>query len=314
MGLLVLDTSVGLVKILLHIRSLVLNPDSFVNHVLNGRASGVQGQLQLVLLSSKAIVDGLDLGASSNSSVDVGLGFSNLVLILLLELSELAAPKVGLDGEPKLEPEPGLSHHVGADGTLARVEGELLVLQLLELHPGGLSTSTRLQPGKDRADLVLTLLRHPAANASPEEDQGVAQPELLLVQLDNVHHGLGSSLVVLGLGHSRGSDDVVPGLELRIGKLVGEASTADSNSGKHTVALVLVHHQARLNTSGLLVGVGHHTTDEVGLGLVEGGHQVVELPLEVGGHGLATLALLPVLVLGSLQGLAGVILEALNSQ
>ena len=51
------------------------------------------------------------------------------------------------------------------------------------------------------------------------------------------------------------------------------------------------------------MGVGHHTTDEVGLGLVEGGHQVVELALEVGGHGLAALALLPVLVLGSLQGL-----------
>ena len=51
------------------------------------------------------------------------------------------------------------------------------------------------------------------------------------------------------------------------------------------------------------MGVGHHTTDEVGVGLVEHAHQVVELALEVGGHGLATLALLPVLVLGSLQGL-----------
>ena len=51
------------------------------------------------------------------------------------------------------------------------------------------------------------------------------------------------------------------------------------------------------------MGVGHHTTDEVGLGLVEGGHQVVQLALEVGGHGLAALALLPVLILGSLQGL-----------
>ena len=51
------------------------------------------------------------------------------------------------------------------------------------------------------------------------------------------------------------------------------------------------------------MGVGHHATDEVGLGLVEGGHQVVELALEVGGDSLAALALLPVLVLGSLQGL-----------
>ena len=51
------------------------------------------------------------------------------------------------------------------------------------------------------------------------------------------------------------------------------------------------------------MGVRHHTTDEVGLGLVEGGHQVVELALEVGGHGLAALALLPLLILWSLCGL-----------
>merc|ERR1712156_651091 len=50
------------------------------------------------------------------------------------------------------------------------------------------------------------------------------------------------------------------------------------------------------------------------VGLVEGGHQVVQLALEVGGHGLAALALLPVLVLGSLQGLARVVLEALDGQ
>ena len=51
------------------------------------------------------------------------------------------------------------------------------------------------------------------------------------------------------------------------------------------------------------MGVGHHATDEVGLSLVEGAHQVVQLALEVGGHGLTALALLPVLVLRSLQGL-----------
>merc|ERR1719400_1534556 len=78
--------------------------------------------------------------------------------------------------------------------------------------------------------------------------------------------------------------------------------------------MVLVHHQAGLHASGLLVGVGHNTTDEVGLSLVEGGHQVVKLTLEVGGHSLAALALLPVLILGSLQGLARVILEALDGQ
>merc|ERR1719295_546108 len=138
---------------------------------------------------------------------------------------KLGALEVGLDGKPELEP--GLGHHVGTDGALAGVQGHLLVLQLLELHPGGLATGTGLQPGKDRSNLVLALLLHPATNAGPEEDEGVAQPELLLVQLDDVHHSLSGGLVVLGL-------------ELRIGQLVGEASTADGDSGEHTVALVLV--------------------------------------------------------------------------
>merc|ERR1719295_395249 len=313
-GLLSLDPGVHLVQVLLHIGSLVLNPDGFVDHVLHGGASRLKSKSQLVLLSSKTIVHSLDLGASSDGSVNVGLGLGDLVLVLLLELAELGALEVGLDGQPQLEPEPGLGHHVGPDGTLAGVEGHLLVLQLLELHPGSLTASTSLQPGEDGADLVLTLLLHPATNAGPEEDEGVTQPELLLVQLDDVHHSLGGGLVILGLGDSGGSDDVVAGLELGIGELVGEASAADGNSGKHTVALVLVHHKAGLHTTGDLVGVGHHATDEVGVGLVEGGHQVVQLTLEVGGHGLAALALLPVLVLGSLQGLARVVLEALDGQ
>ena len=99
-----------------------------------------------------------------------------------------------------------------------------LILQFLELHPGGLAPGSSLQPGEDGADLVLSLLLHPATDAGPEEDEGVSQPELLLVQLDNVHHSLSGSLVVLGLGNGGGADDVVSGLELRVGQLVGESS------------------------------------------------------------------------------------------
>merc|ERR1719284_1874584 len=107
-GLLSLDPGVHLVQVLLHIGSLVLNPDGFVDHVLHGGASRLKSKSQLVLLSSKTIVHSLDLGASSNGSVDVGLGLGDLVLVLLLELAELGALEVGLDGQPQLEPEPGL--------------------------------------------------------------------------------------------------------------------------------------------------------------------------------------------------------------
>merc|ERR1719411_2300119 len=271
---LALDPGVGGINLLLQIILCSLKAVGLVNDFLNCRSTGLKSKNELVLLSRKLGVDLDHSAAISNGLVDVGLGDGNLLLVLLLVLSKLSALEGGLDGQPELEPEPGLGHHVGADGTLASVQGHLLVLQLLELHPGSLATSTGLQPSKDAADLVLTLLLHPAANAGPEEDEGVAQPELLLIQLDNVHHSLSGGLVVLGLGNGCCSDDVVPRLELRVGKLVGEASAADGNSSEHTVALVLVHHQARLNTTGLLVSVGHNTTDEVGLGLVEGGHQV----------------------------------------
>merc|ERR1712226_153904 len=113
---------------------------------------------------------------------------------------------------------------------------------------------------------------------------------------------------------SCGSNDVEATLELRVCNLVGEASTADGDTSKDTIALVLVHDQARLHTTGLLVGVGHHTTDKVGVSLVEDTHEVVQLALEVGRHSLATLALLALLVLGSLQGLTRVVLEAFNGQ
>ena len=59
-----------------------------------------------------------------------------------------------------------------------------LVLQLLELHPRGFATSAGLKPGEDAADLVLALFLHPATDAGSEEDLGVAQPELVLVQLE----------------------------------------------------------------------------------------------------------------------------------
>merc|ERR1712073_87014 len=192
--------------------------------------------------------------------------------------------------------------------------GELLVLQLLELHTAGLASGSGLQPGEDGSNLVLTLLLHPTEDTGSEEDLGVTKTELLLVQLDGIHDGSSSSLVVLGLGHSLGSHNVVASLELRVQHFVGEASSADGDTGQHTVALVLVHDEAGLHTSGDLVGVGHHATDEVGVGLVEGGHQVVKLTLEERGHSLAASLLLPVLILGGLKRLSGVVSEASNGQ
>ena len=91
--------------------------------------------------------------------------------------------------------------------------------------------------------------------------------------------------------------NIISCLELRVDHFVGESSSADSNTSKHTIALVLVHNKSRFNTSGNLVSVGHNTTDEVGLSLVEGAHQVVQLTLEVGGDCLSATLLLPTTVI-----------------
>ena len=104
------------------------------------------------------------------------------------------------------------------------------------------------QPGEHGADLVLALLLYPTTDAGPGEGQGVAQPVLLLVQFDHSHGAPGSGLVVLGLGHSGGTDGVEPALELWVGLPIREAGPEDGDAGQHTV-------------------VGNHATGEVGLGL-----------------------------------------------
>merc|ERR1719412_306673 len=311
---LTLDAGVGLVNLLPQVVPGILKTSGLVDDFLNGRTTGLESKNQLILLGSQLGVDIHHSLALAGGAVNVGLGLGDLVLVLLLVLAELGALEVGLDGQPKLHPEPGLGDHHGLDGPLAGVQGELLILQLLELHTAGLASGSGLQPGEDRSNLVLTGLLHPTEDTSSEEDLGVTKTELLLVKLDGIHDGSSSSLVVLGLGHSLGSHNVVASLELGVQHFVGEASSADGNTGQHTVALVLVHDQAGLHTSGDLVGVGHHATDEVGVGLVEGGHQVIKLTLEEGGHSLAASLLLPVLVLGGLQGLAGVVSETLDHE
>merc|ERR1719362_2198964 len=312
--ILTLDAGVGLVNLLLQVVSCILKTGGFVDDILDSRSTRLESKDQLVLLSGELVVDIGDSVALVSGAANVGLSLSNLVLVLLLVLAELSALEGGLDGQPDLHPLPCLGHHHSFDGALARVQGQLLVLELLELHPGGLATSSRLKPGEDASNLVLTGLLHPSRDTGPEEDLGMTKTELLLVKLDNVHDSASGGLVILGLGHSSSTKDVISALKLSVDHFVGETSSADGNTSQYTVALILVHDQGGLHTSGLLVGVGHNTTDEVRLSLVEGGHEVIKLTLEERGHSLAASLLLPVLVLGSLHGLARVVGEAGNGQ
>ena len=70
---------------------------------------------------------------------------------------------------------------------------------------------------------------------------------------------------------------------------VGETTTADTDSLEHAVAGELVHHQRGVQQEGRLVVVGHDATDEVGVGRVQSGQQLVKLGPEGGGDGLEDL-------------------------
>lgn len=87
---------------------------------------------------------------------------------------------------------------------------------------------------------VLADFLHVAENAGPEEDLGMAEPELLLLQLDSIEHSCGGALVVLGLRHGLSSQNVVPCLELRVGNFVGE--TLKGLSRDRSLVLACSHH------------------------------------------------------------------------
>merc|ERR1719438_553487 len=132
--ILTLDTLVGLINLLLQIISGILKTSGFVNDLLDSRSSRLKSKDQLRLFRRELGVDLNDSIALSNSLVNVSLSNSNLVLVLLLVLAKLSALEVGLDGQPKLHPQPGLGNHHGLDCSLAGVKSKLLVLELLELH------------------------------------------------------------------------------------------------------------------------------------------------------------------------------------
>ena len=118
---------------------------SFFNY-LNSRTTRLKSKNKFILFSRKLVVNINDSITLSNSLVNVSFSNGNLVLILLLVFSKLGALEVGLDGQPQLHPQPGLGDHEGSDGSLAGIESKFLILKLLELHSGTLSSCSSLKP------------------------------------------------------------------------------------------------------------------------------------------------------------------------
>merc|ERR1712223_228997 len=271
------NSSLSLIHLLLEIILLSLNPVGFVNDVLDSRATTLKSKNQFILFSTDLLIHSLDFVAFSNGLVNIGFSNGNLLFILSLVLSKLGTFEVRLDGQPQLPPKPSLTNVVVTNGSLEAVESQLLILQLLEDETRGFSSGLGLQPRQDRANSVFTNLFHETKDTSTEEDFGVSKTELLRVQCNGLHDCSSSILVLLCLGNCSSSQDVVTLLEFRVENLVGESSSANSNTSQHTVTLVLMHDKTRLNTSGDLVSVGDNTTDEGRISSIQGLHQVIKL-------------------------------------
>ena len=124
----------------MYVQSHAFHPGGFVNDILDSRSSRFKSKFKLILLGTNSIKDSLNLGTFCKSCINVSFSKGNLVFIFLLELSKLGALKVGLNGQPDGPPRPGLTNVVVPDGSLAAVEGQLLILELLELHTGRFSS------------------------------------------------------------------------------------------------------------------------------------------------------------------------------
>merc|ERR1711963_770833 len=165
-------------------------------------------------------------------------------------------------------------------------------------------------------DQVIASLLKTSKSSGSEEDKGVSQPVSLPVKSNLVHEGIGSNLVVRGGSDLSLSKTIVSHLEVRIKHSVGETSHTDSDSLQHTITGELVHNKMRLNLSGLLVSVGHKTTNKVRLARVEGGHELSKRDQVDRGDSLATTSLLLLLslVLLDLSGLSRMVSPEENQE
>merc|ERR1719400_144954 len=194
---------------------------------------------------------------------------------------------------------------------------QLSLISLLSINPASDShEDLSLDHPHPLQHEVVTSLLQTSQSAGPEEDEGVAEPVPVPVEVDLVHQSVGGGLVVAGAGDLSLTQAGVSHLVVGVEHPIWESAHADSDTLQHTVTGQLVHDQWGLNISGLLVGVGHQATDEVGLARVEGGHQLIERHQVDGGHSLAaaSLLLLLALILGGAGGLAGVVSPQPNQQ
>merc|ERR1719187_1773812 len=287
-----------------------------------GLPVSVDGDVALLL--SQLLAHGFDLSLEAiHAALEVGGDTKSLLVLspggvgLLLQKPELLLRVGQADQAPGLldqdEPAPVPAGQVLAEVPLADLDQLPLVeLLLVDAAADSLEHLT-LDHAHPLDHQLVTLLLKGTEGASAEEDKGVSEPVPLTVEGNAVHESPDGGLVVAGRLDGILTQARVAELEIGVEHPVGESTHADPDALEHTVASQLVHDEGGLNLAGLLVGVGHKATHEVGLARVEGGHQLHQGDKVDGRHSLAaTLLLLLALVLGGSGRRAGVVFPEEN--
>merc|ERR1711899_330843 len=282
-----------------------------------GLPVGVDGDVALLL--SQLLAHGLNLSLKAiHAALEVGGDIEGLLVLtiggvgLLLQKPELLLGVGQADQAPGLldqdEPSPVPAGQVLAEVPLTDLDQLPLVeLLLVDAATNSLEHLT-LDHAHPLDHQLVTLLLKGTEGASTEEDKGVSKPVPLTVEGNAIHESPDGGLVVAGRLDGILTQARVAELEVGVEHPVGESTHADPDALEHTVASQLVHDEGGLHLAGLLVGVGHKATHEVGLARVEGGHQLHQGDKVDGRHSLAaTLLLLLTLLLGGGGGLARVV-------
>merc|ERR1719367_2759220 len=273
----------------------------------------------VALLLSQLLAHGIDLSLEAvHAALEVGGDIKRLLVLtiggvgLLLQKPELLLRVGQADQAPGLldedEPSPVPAGQVFAEVPLADLDQLPLVELLLVDTAADPLEHLTLDHAHPLDHQLVTLLLQGTKGASAEEDKGVSEPVPLTVEGNAVHESPDGGLVVAGGLDGILSQARVTELKVGVGHPVGESTHADPDALQHTVASQLVHDEGGLRLAGLLVGVGHKATHEMGLARVEGGHQLNQGDKVDGRHSLAaTLLLLLALLLGGSGGLARVV-------
>jgi hypothetical protein len=169
----------------------------------------------------------------------------------------------------------------------------LVILFLVDL-PLNVSQALTLEPPDQFQHNVVTIFLKTSQSTSSEEDFGVAKTISISGEINLVHQGIDTSLVVRRAGNLFSTQNCVPRLEVRIKHPVGEASHTNPDALKHTITGELMHNELRLNSARLFVSIGHNATDEVGLSVMQSVHKFSQLDQvdRCDSFGAATLLLL----------------------